>query len=276
MSEQDHAFFAQSLHGVAQAQELISRLFRIAEPGAVYSAPITTGERTVIVTSEISMSVGAGAGFGSNTAPAAVASSTAAAALASSGGPVSAPAEQPAARDESGGGGGGGGFSFGRPVAAIVIEPTGVRVEPIVDPTKLGIAFFTTLGAMFFAWTALRRTRNELTARQLALAARTGVPAGTKLEGDLRRLSRAEKRAAKKAAKETAKEAARLAAAESKKITALAAKESKKAAEKAAKAAAGEARKAAELAAKEAQAAKNAARMTAQAAVESRPWQKAA
>ena len=46
------------------------------------------------------------------------------------------------------GGGGGGGTATGRPVAVIEIGPSGVRVEPIVDPTKIAVAMFTTLGTM--------------------------------------------------------------------------------------------------------------------------------
>jgi uncharacterized spore protein YtfJ len=45
-------------------------------------------------------------------------------------------------------GGGGGGVTMGRPVAAIIIGPDGVTVEPIVDATKIAIALFTTIGAM--------------------------------------------------------------------------------------------------------------------------------
>ena len=49
-----------------------------------------------------------------------------------------------------GGGGGGGGAAMARPVAVISVGPNGVQVEPVVDPTKIAIAFFTTLGSMFF------------------------------------------------------------------------------------------------------------------------------
>ena len=48
----------------------------------------------------------------------------------------------------SGGGGGGGGRVFARPVAVIVISPGGVRIEPVVDVTKIVLAVFTTLGFM--------------------------------------------------------------------------------------------------------------------------------
>jgi uncharacterized spore protein YtfJ len=44
--------------------------------------------------------------------------------------------------------GGGGGGAAARPVAAIEIGPQGVIVEPIIDVTKIVLAFFTALGAM--------------------------------------------------------------------------------------------------------------------------------
>ena len=191
MSEQDRSFYGMSLQNVAQVHDLIGRLFRVAEPGAVYSEPIVAGERTVVITSELSMGVGAGVGFGHTFEPASIESS-------------STGAVTPHRTDETGGGGGGGGFSFGRPVAAVIIEPAGVRVEPIVDPTKLGIAFFTTLGAMFFAWTSLRRTTNQLAFKQLASEKRTV----SKLE-----------RAALNEARRQGKRAARLAGREAKHAT---------------------------------------------------------
>jgi hypothetical protein len=42
-------------------------------------------------------------------------------------------------------------------VAAIIIEPEGVRIEPIVDVTKLGLAFFTMLGSIFLMGLRMRR-----------------------------------------------------------------------------------------------------------------------
>ena len=215
MSEQDRSFYGMSLQNVAQVHDLIGRLFRVAEPGAVYSEPIVAGERTVVITSELSMGVGAGVGFGHTIEPASTETST----ESSSTGAVT-----PDRTDETGGGGGGGGFSFGRPVAAVIIEPAGVRVEPIVDPTKLGIAFFTTLGAMFFAWTSLRRTTNQLAFKQLASEKRTvskleraalnearrqGKRAAKLAGREAKHATRAAKRAAKEVAKDVAKEAAK-------------------------------------------------------------------
>ncbi len=47
-------------------------------------------------------------------------------------------------------GGGGGGFAQSRPVAVIVIDRDGVRVEPVVDVTKLGLAALTVFGSFLF------------------------------------------------------------------------------------------------------------------------------
>jgi uncharacterized spore protein YtfJ len=65
--------------------------------------------------------------------------------------------------DEAGGGGlGGGGGSHGRPVAVIVIGPNGVRVRPVVDVTKIGIAAVTTWLAMFLMFRRWRRMRQQV------------------------------------------------------------------------------------------------------------------
>ena len=132
MSNDNSPLFAEATQTVQATQELIGRLFAVAEPGAVFGAPITRGERTVITATELTISMGAGFGMG--------------------GGPAEEGDDQ-----GSGGGGGGGGWAAGRPIAAIIVEPEGVRVEPIFDPTKIAIAFFTTLGAMWLAWTQLRK-----------------------------------------------------------------------------------------------------------------------
>lgn len=49
------------------------------------------------------------------------------------------------------GGGGGGGSTQARPVAVVVASPEGVRVEPVVDWTKIGLAALTTFGFMIGA-----------------------------------------------------------------------------------------------------------------------------
>ncbi len=118
--------FYTDVQSQAEVAELIRLGQRATEPNAVFSTPVIHDNRVVITASEVAG--GIGVGFGS-------------------GGDASG----------QGTGGGGGGGSFGRPVALVVIEPEGVRVEPVFDVTKLGIAFFTTLGAMFLGWRAMRR-----------------------------------------------------------------------------------------------------------------------
>lgn len=120
-----------------KAAELINRLFEVADPKAIYSAPTPSGDYTIINASELS--VGMGAGFGG-------------------GGGIG----EPAGDSENevggvGGGGGGGGSAMARPVASIIIGPNGVRVEPIVDVTKIAIAMFTALGAIGLALGKMRR-----------------------------------------------------------------------------------------------------------------------
>src|SRR5262245_11657238 len=109
-----------------QGTELVARLFNVAQPNAVYSEPVTKGDYTLITASEVTVTMGFGYGGGGGTGP--------------------DMAEAPAGEGQAsggGGGGGGGGFALGRPVAAISIGPDGLRVEPVVDVTKLGIAFIT-------------------------------------------------------------------------------------------------------------------------------------
>lgn len=56
-----------------------------------------------------------------------------------------------------GGGGGGGGRTFSRPVAVIVASPEGVRVEPVIDRTKIALAALTAAG--FVAGMLMRMIR---------------------------------------------------------------------------------------------------------------------
>lgn len=111
----------------------VDRLLDTARPEAVFAEPVTADGRTVINAAEVLV----GAGFGS-------------------GGGFGPAAEQkeekgPAVSVEGGGiGAGVGGFAQSRPVAVIIIDQNGVRVEPVVDVTKIGLAALTVMGSMFF------------------------------------------------------------------------------------------------------------------------------
>jgi len=121
---------------------LMQRFFDVARPQAVYGEPLTVGEQVVITASEVTVAMGMGFGGGLGSG-------------------ARADEEQEPGGEGAGGGGAGGGTSFARPVAALVVSPQGVWVEPIVDVTKLGLALFTMLGSMWMFWSRMRRASRE-------------------------------------------------------------------------------------------------------------------
>ena len=56
---------------------------------------------------------------------------------------------------------GGGGRTFSRPVAVVIVGPEGVRVEPVMDVTKVALAALTAFGFMFSMLGRMRRGRLE-------------------------------------------------------------------------------------------------------------------
>ncbi len=127
---------AQSVPDAETAFGMMDKLLDVAKPQAVYSEPVTVDGITVITASEYmgGLGVGFGGGFGPEMDES------------SEGQPVGA-----------GGGGGAGGGILSRPVAAIIVENGHARVEPIVDATKIAIAFFTAFGAMWMSLARMRR-----------------------------------------------------------------------------------------------------------------------
>ncbi len=104
---------------------------RLLSLQTVFGSAVTQGDSLVIPASEAMGGLGVGFGFGLE------------------------PAKEKEGASQ-GGGGGGGGYMAARPVAAIIITPRGVRVEPIVDATKLGLAF---VAAVLGVATSLLRAR---------------------------------------------------------------------------------------------------------------------
>jgi uncharacterized spore protein YtfJ len=131
MSENYNKLLLESAPDQQSANELIGKLFDITRPDVVFSQPITVGDQTIINASEYSAGMGVGYGGGGGVGPAAN--------------------EETNEPIGFGGGGGGGGGTTARPVATIIVSPSGVRVEPIVDVTKIAITMFTALGAMAVA-----------------------------------------------------------------------------------------------------------------------------
>jgi uncharacterized spore protein YtfJ len=115
-------------------ENVMGRLFDTAKVDAVFGQPVERGNATVIPCSEVSV----GFGFGSG------------------GGPVDEKGNQ------VGGGVGAGGGARGRPIAAIIVTQDGVRVEPIMDLTKVALAGMTT-GTFMLLWLIrlIRGTKGE-------------------------------------------------------------------------------------------------------------------
>lgn len=130
-----------------RSARVLERLLDVAQPESVYSEALTSGEYTIITAAEVTagMGFGFGVGAGSGTGPAAGSSEE---------------GEEPEAGGQgsgAGGGGGGGGGSLARPVAVITISSEGVKVEPVVDVTKLGLAMFVTAGSMLMMLARMMR-----------------------------------------------------------------------------------------------------------------------
>ena len=163
-----------------QAVELIEKLYVVAQPGAVFSEPMELEGRTVITAAEVNVGLGVGFGFGGGSTPGDEdkpkkghesghsKSPHAQQRVTLAGGEEGneyAPGEakeQDAGRDVGmGGGGGGGGGASGRPIAVISVTEEGVEVEPVVDVTKIALAFFTALGSMFFMLTKMKKAADR-------------------------------------------------------------------------------------------------------------------
>ena len=102
-------------------EQVLSQLVNNASVDTVFGRPIERDGATIIPCSEFMLGFGMGTGSG----------------------PI----------DERGNsmGQGGGGGSQGRPIAVVVMTKDGVRVEPVLDLTKVTLAAFTT-GAFMLFW----------------------------------------------------------------------------------------------------------------------------
>jgi len=123
-----------TMQGVTSVQKTMERFLAAADVEAVYGDPVQHGETMIIPAAEVLSGMGFGIGFGigdNNQSDEETAE------------------DQPTAGSAGGGGGGGGGRVLSRPVAVVIVEPGSVRVEPVVDVTKIALAAFTAFGFMF-------------------------------------------------------------------------------------------------------------------------------
>lgn len=138
---------------VGAVERTFERFLKVGEGEVVYGQPIEHNGRLLIPASEVLVGLGFGLGSGA-------------------GSDVKDGAQEAGGtRTEdqgAGGGGGGGGRTLSRPVAVVVSSESGVRVEPVVDVTKLGMAALTAIGFMAAAWLrfisprrALRELKNQ-------------------------------------------------------------------------------------------------------------------
>ena len=104
-------------------EQVLGRVVTAARADTIFGQPVERGDTTVIPCSEVAIGLGMGSGSG----------------------PVDEKGNQP------GGGAGAGGSARGRPIAAIVVTQDDVRVEPIMDLTKVALAGMTT-GTFMLLW----------------------------------------------------------------------------------------------------------------------------
>ncbi len=148
ISEKFNNIAITTVKGQEQSMALMEKLIATAQPGAVYSAPVVSGDYTIITASEVSVGIGFGYGLGGGVGPK------------PGEGEATSEAEPQETQDQPagfGGGGGGGGASMARPVAVISVGPEGVQIQPIVDASKIALAFFTTIGGMLIMLSRMRR-----------------------------------------------------------------------------------------------------------------------
>ncbi len=108
----------------------LDKLLDVANVDQVYGEPVQQGNATIIPAAEVlaALGMGVGSGYGE--------------------GPSTGEEGKPSGGGGSGSGGGAGGRTLSRPVAVIIADANGVRVEPVVDVTKVALAALTAGGFM--------------------------------------------------------------------------------------------------------------------------------
>ena len=106
-------------------QDTLENFLAAADVETVYKEPIEHGDVLIIPTAEVVAFMGFGVMHGENNT------------------------EGENQGRGSGTGGGGVGKVFARPVATVVASPEGVRIEPVIDLTKIALAGLTTAAFMF-------------------------------------------------------------------------------------------------------------------------------
>ena len=120
---------------IDMAQETLEAFIETADVRKVYGEPIVHEDTMIIPAAEVLVAAGFGAGYGSGS--------------------------DEEGEGGAGGGAGGGGRTFSRPVAIVIADKNGVRVEPVMDPTKIALTFFTALGFMVATIAKMKSGKRE-------------------------------------------------------------------------------------------------------------------
>jgi len=143
MTEQQLSNETFSSEGVETVESILDKFMAAANVEAVYGRPIKQGDVVVIPAAEVISAMGFGIGSGSGMGP-------------------TPGVDENNQASGGGGGGGGGGRVLSRPAAVIIIENGQVRVEPVIDVTKIALGMFTAVG--FVAGMMWRMSRGRLRA----------------------------------------------------------------------------------------------------------------
>lgn len=127
------------------SSEVLNKISEAARVDAVFGQPVQHGDSVVIPCAEISMGCGMGIG----------------------GGPGK-DAEQ--GKFTMGIGTGAGSGVTGHPIAVVILSPKGVQVQPVVDATKIALAFFTTVAFILVRFVRLERTDHPRKGKKLSFA----------------------------------------------------------------------------------------------------------
>ena len=129
--------------GLDAYQDTMEEFLAAADVRVVYGEPILHEDTMIIPTAEVLCALGFGVG---------------------SGGASSAEEHPDSPSMGKGSGGGGGGRILSRPVAVVIASPEGIRVEPVVDITKIALAGLTALGFMVGMMFRMSRRHHSLPA----------------------------------------------------------------------------------------------------------------
>lgn len=125
-------------------QETLGEFLQAGSVDAVYGDPIKEGDTLIIPSAEVLavMGFGVGSGYGKGRPDRIPPKMDEQGEIEEE----EAETEEEFTGEGAGGGGGGGGRILSRPAAVVIVTPESVRVEPVIDLTKIALAALTASG----------------------------------------------------------------------------------------------------------------------------------